>query len=51
LFDLHRHVKAYFGEEEALMQKTGFHHYLSHAKKRKLMLEQLILMAEKVERE
>ncbi|MGY6275603.1 enoyl-CoA hydratase-related protein [Methylomonas sp. MgM2] len=51
LFDLHQHVKAHFGEEEALMQKMGFHNYISHAKEHNLMLEQLVLMTEKVERE
>jgi len=51
LFDLHQHVKEHFGEEESMMQKTGFHNYLSHAKEHNLMLEQLILMTEKVERE
>lgn len=51
LFDLHQHVKAHFGEEEALMQQMGFHNYKSHSMEHNLMLEQLVLMTDKVERD
>lgn len=49
LFDLHQHIKAHFGEEEALMQQMGFHNYKSHATEHNLMLEQLVSMKQKVE--
>ena len=49
LFDLHQHVKAHFGEEEALMQRMGFHNYKSHATEHNLMLEQLVLMTQKIQ--
>ncbi|MGR8930535.1 MAG: hemerythrin domain-containing protein [Gammaproteobacteria bacterium] len=51
LFDLHQHVKAHFGEEEALMQQLGFHNFKSHAKEHNLMLDQLASMTHLVEQD
>jgi putative two-component system hydrogenase maturation factor HypX/HoxX len=51
LFDLHQHVKAHFGEEEASMNQVGFHHYKSHVKEHNVMLEKLLAMDKKIQQD
>lgn len=49
MFNLYQHVKEHFGEEEALMKKSGFHRYESHAREHNLMLEKLLEMDKKIQ--
>jgi len=49
--ELLQHVKVHFGDEEAVMQKVGFHHFESHVKEHNLMLEQLLMITHKIEQD
>lgn len=51
MFDLYQHVKVHFGEEEAFMERVGFHHYKSHVKEHNLMLEKLLAMDKKIQQD
>lgn len=48
ILKLYQHVKEHFGEEEALMKKSGFHRYQTHAREHNYMLEKLLDMDHKI---
>lgn len=45
---LHKHVKAHFSEEEALMKKSNYHGYQQHEKEHHSMLKHIFEMGHKI---